>query len=99
VRRLEPVWQLEGFLDRLDCWVDRESPTDDLRVLVTAWILSRSDTPYQGVRRADGFENLWYGPVPDSADGKGQVVVCAHWVKELTRTVTCDSFATLSLPL
>jgi hypothetical protein len=88
-----------GFLDRLDTWAEQESPPDDLRLLVTAWIMTRYDDPYQGVRREHGFPNLWFGVVPHSEDGAGAVVVCAYWIEESTRIVRCDSFATLNLPL
>jgi hypothetical protein len=94
-----PLWKLEGFLDRLDTWEKIESPSDDLRLIVTAWIMTRYDDPYQGVRRESGFPNLWFGVVPHSDDGAGNVVVCAFWIEESRRTVRCDSFATLSLPL
>ncbi len=36
-----PSWTLVGFLERLDEWVDRESPPAGLRVLVTTWLLTR----------------------------------------------------------
>jgi hypothetical protein len=91
-------WKLEGFLDRLDVWAERESASDDLKLLVTAWVMSRHDNPYQGMRRERGFPNLWFGPVPQTEVG-GTVVVCAYWIEESTGTVRCDSFATLNLPL
>jgi hypothetical protein len=91
-------WRLTGFLDRLDEWAAQESPGDDLRLIVTSWIMSRFDDPYQGVRREGGMPNLWFGVVPWSGDGAGGVVVCAYWIEEATHTVRCDSFATLRLP-
>jgi hypothetical protein len=99
VRSDRPDWRLEGFLDRLDAWVEQESPSDDTRLLVTAWIMTRYGDPYQGVRREKGFPNLWFGAVPDTEDGTGNTVACAYWIEESTRTVRRDSFATLSLPL
>lgn len=75
-----------------------QQPPQDLTLAVTAWILSRYDDPYQGVRREPAFENLWYGPVPDT-DLAGKVVQCAYWIEESTHTVRCDSFATLSRPV
>lgn len=93
-----PTWRLEGFLDRLDAWAKLESPSDDLRLIVTAWVLTRYDDPYQGVRRERGFANLWFGPIPESDDGT-TVVACAYWIEESGRAVRCDSFATLSRPL
>jgi hypothetical protein len=63
-----PAWTLAGFLDRLDIWADLEKPSDDLRLLVTAWIMTRYDDPYSGVRRADGFENLWFGALIDAVE-------------------------------
>jgi hypothetical protein len=94
----EPGWKLEGFLDRLDAWADQESPSDDLKLLVTAWIMSRYDDPYLGMRREPDFPNLWFGSVPDT-EIAGTVVVCTYWIEESTRTVRCDGFATLNLPL
>lgn len=67
--------------------------------MVTAWIMSRYDNPYSGVRREYHDENLWFGPVPGSAHGVGQVVVCSYWIQERTRTVVCNGFAPLDLPL
>jgi hypothetical protein len=93
-----PSWRLEGFLERFDAWAELELPNDDLRFLVMEWILSRSDDPYKGVRREKGFDNLWFGPIPRTAHGKGMVVTCSYWIFESTRTVSCDTFGTLSPP-
>jgi hypothetical protein len=90
---------LAGFLEQLDEWAGRDSPDDDLRLVVTAWVLTRYDDPYQGVRRESAFPNLWFGVIPYSGDGMGNVVVCAYWIEESTRTVHCDSFTRLSVPL
>jgi hypothetical protein len=93
------AWTLEGFEQRLDAWDSLEDPPDDLRILVTAWVLSRMDDPYQGVQRAQGFENLWFGTVPKSLHANDRVVVCSYWITEVTHVVRCESFATLSLPI
>lgn len=61
--------------------------------------MTRFSDPYQGVRRESGFANLWFGPVPNSDDGRGVVVACAYWIEESSHTVRCDSFASLSQPL
>jgi hypothetical protein len=92
-------WNLSGFLEQLDAWTERESPPEDQVLLVTAWIMSRFDDPYRGVRREPGFPNLWFGTIPDTDNGSGQVVTCAYWIVESTRTVRCDNFGTLSLPI
>jgi len=93
-----PGWRLVGFLDCLDDWAAQEQPSDDLRVVVTAWVLTRFDDPYAGVYRQPGHPNLWYGVVPESSDGRRNVVVCGYWIEERDRTVRCDSFATLAVP-
>lgn len=93
-----PPWTLQGFLECLDVWSHLESPSQDLKLLVTAWIMSRLEDPYQGVRRAEGFSNLWFGAVPNSQHS-AVVVACSYWIEEESRTVRCDSLATLSLPL
>lgn len=94
-----PLWKLEGFLERLDAWVDREKPSDDVRIAATAWILTRPGDPYQGVKRDKTIPNYWYGAIPRSGDDAGHVVVCCYWIEELRKTLRCDSFATLSLPI
>ncbi|GAA2104040.1 hypothetical protein [Actinomadura alba] len=51
------------------------------------------------VHREPGFDNLWYGAVPNSDNVAGQVVICSYWIEEAKRTLRCDSFATLNQPL
>ena len=92
------AWTLEDFEVRLDQWIELENPSYDLRIVVTAWVLSRFDDPYAGVRREPDFDNLWFGPVPGSVH-RGHVVVCSYWIHEAQRTVRCDSVATLNLPI
>lgn len=94
-----PSWRLEGFLERFDLWAEQEQPSEDLRYIVTEWILTRAIDPYQGARREQGFDNLWFGRIPNSHDGDGHVVVCSYLVYESTRTVSCDLFASLSPPV
>ena len=91
-------WQLEDFEESLDHWILLESPDDDLRLVVTAWVLTRFDDPYQGVRREPGFANLWFGPIPGSVQA-GRIVVCSYMITDRERLVKCNSFATLRLPL
>lgn len=92
-------WKLEGFEDSLDNWAAQEHAPSELVMVVTHWVLSRFDDPYLGVQREPGFANLWFGAVPESRHGDGQVVVCSYWITESTRTVQCNSFAALNLPL
>jgi hypothetical protein len=90
---------LENFLDRFDAWAELQCPTQDLRCIVLDWIVARGEDPYQGVRRVEGSSNLWFGRIPNSRDGSGRVVVCSYWIEESSRTVRCNIFGTLSLPL
>ncbi len=94
-----PAWALANFAERFDAWADQQKPSDDLRVTVAEWILTRFDDPYLRARREPGFDNLWFARVPGSQHDDGNVVVCSYWIHESTRTVSCDSFATLGLPL
>jgi hypothetical protein len=93
------AWTLEGFDDRLEAWIERESPRTELTVNVATWVMTRYDNPYQGVRRAEGFENLWFAVLPGSRHGAGKVVVCAYWIEELQHVVRCASIATLNEPV
>lgn len=78
-------------------WAEREDIDQDLRLVVTAWIFTRAEDPFGGgVRREPGFENLWFGAIPNSHDGKGHIVVCSYWVHVANSTVACDNFGLLS---
>lgn len=70
-------WLLEEFEACLDAWISLEAPDDDLRLVVTEWVLTRFDDPYQGVRREPGFPNLWFGSIPASVHA-GRIVVCSY---------------------
>jgi hypothetical protein len=91
-------WRLENFLDHLDTWIEREQPSDDLRLTITAWLLTRFDDPYQGVQREPGFENLWFGEIPRTRHGEGMAVACSYWIYASKGVVRCNSIATLPLP-
>jgi hypothetical protein len=95
---LPPFWRLEDFGERLDYWAATQDASPELRRLVATWILTRFDDPYQGVRREPGFPNLWFGQVPGSLHGD-HAVFCTYRIFELDRSVRCDNFATLSLPI
>ena len=90
-------WTLIDFEYHLDIWIRNFDPTQELINEVGAWILSRFDDPYQGMRREPGFENLWYGPVPGTMRG-GEQVTCSYMIVESAHTVHCRSIATLSVP-
>ena len=91
-------YELSGFIEAFDEWVELESPADDLRRAVLSWIFTRYEGPYEGMKREPTFDNLWFGPVPGTQRG-GEVVVCAYWISELDHRVRCDKFATLSTPI
>jgi uncharacterized phage-associated protein len=86
--RLPSFWQLENFDVRLDVWITNESPDDDLRIIVTQWVLGRFDNPYTDVSREAEFPNLWFAAIPESPHD-GRVVVCSHWIFEEVRLVRC----------
>lgn len=96
-------WVLRDFLLRLDAWNDRENPLDELRLKVTDWIFTRSADPYADARRVPGFADYWQALVPGSEhfDDHAErcAVVCLYWIDAEDRTVRCDGFASLSLPI
>jgi len=55
-----------NFETELDAWAELEGVPPDLLLPVLVWVLDRMDDPYDGVQRAEGFENLWHGSVPAS---------------------------------
>ena len=98
-----PAWLLQGFIARLDAWVDAAQPLDELRVLVTDWVFTRMSDPFANARRVQGFEDYWQAVIPgsDHFDGYAERcgVVCLYWLDVSSRTVVCDRIASLSLPL
>ena len=92
-------WRVERFDECLDRWIDLEQPPADLRYLVTAWLLSRLEDPYQGVSREGRFPNLWFGEVPGSEHGNYEGVACSYWIREQDKVVRIDSIATLPRPI
>ena len=90
---------LDNFLEKLDEWDGEFSPGNDLRRAVLLWLLTLAEHPFEGVKRAEGLENLWYRAVPKTEHGEGHVVVCSYWIFESQRLLRCDSFATLGLPI
>jgi hypothetical protein len=55
---------LENFVERLDAWIAIENPSEDLRIIVTEWVVARFDNPYTDVSRMPDFPNLWFRPIP-----------------------------------
>lgn len=92
-------FELVRFLEAFDEWIDLEAPASDLRVSVLDWIFTRAEQPYEGVRRQEGFDNLWFGAVPGTVDSSARVVVCSYWIQEAEHRVRCDRFATLRYPI
>lgn len=94
----EPAgWILENAIGALDSWAQREDPSLDLRVIVAEWAHSRYANPYAGLRREPGFDNLWFGPIPDTS-AAGHVVTCTLFIDEHRHVVRFDNFTTLSRP-
>ena len=91
-------WFLENFLERLDQWVDLGGPPERVGRAATAWIMTRLDDPYFGVRREPGFDNLWFGPIPGTQHGNNLVAACSYWIFERESRLRCDGFASLTLP-
>lgn len=92
-------WQLLDFENCLDRWISVDEPSVDLRFVVTEWALSCGDDPYRNVRRrTDVGANYWFGIVPGSRN-LDSAVVCGIWIDEQSRSVRCDTIATLALPL
>jgi hypothetical protein len=74
-----------------------DSPPDEVRLIVAAWVIGRFDDPYQGMNREPGFANLWYGRIPGTVF-KGNVVTCSYWIEATDWKVRCNAFATLRYP-
>ena len=73
-------------------------PAFDLRFIVTSWVLSRFNDPYQGARRELDIPGLWFARIPQTEVGS-TVVVCSYWIHDLDRVARCNTFGTLGLPV
>jgi hypothetical protein len=92
-------WHLVDFEERFNRWLDIEQPDPAVRNAVVEWILNAADDVYAGARRHPEIgSNYWRVNVPRTVQD-GHIVTCCFWVDEDARTVTCDTIATLSLPL
>lgn len=94
----DPLWGLDRFPEAFDAWALRESPSVELRYIVTEWAIFRMEDPFQGAHRQRGFLNLWFAVVPDSWDESGELVTCSYWVDVAARVVSVDNFGTLGPP-
>jgi hypothetical protein len=92
-------WRQQGFEQRLDEWIALEHPDEKTRALVGGWLLSRIDDPYEGMRRQEGFDNLWFGVIPGTRGSVKTVVACSLWIQETEHVVRCDRIATLGWPV
>lgn len=92
----QPDWELAGFLDRFDMWVEHDNPSPTVQRGVLRWIAGLYDDPYRDAKRVPGFPapNFWEARIPASRDGAGHIVVCSYWIYETTRTVACNLFGT-----
>lgn len=96
---MQRSWRQLAFETRLDEWIELEEPEAPLRQLVTAWVLTRLEDPYDGMQRQQGFPNVWFGRVPGTCQpGDGTVVVGSLWIEETSTTVRCDRIGTLAIP-
>jgi hypothetical protein len=68
------------FAEAIDRWIERESPSDDMRLRVVDWVWGRHDGPYGGMRRED-HPYLWFGAVPGT-EVKRTVVTCSYKERE-----------------
>ena len=95
----EPLgWKLVRFTEVVDKWITRESPSDDMRVVVLDWIMSRHEDPYRGMRREPAVPNLWFGAVAGSQSG-WTVVTCSYFIYERTKIISCNDICTLNQPI
>ncbi|UOY03629.1 hypothetical protein [Blastococcus sp. PRF04-17] len=87
-------WRLIDFEPRFEEFMDVEGLRGygDIELIVWIWIHARARNPYAGVRREPGFENLWWGKIPESADNLGRVVTCSYFINEVDSTIQCATF-------
>ncbi len=95
---MNTFWELRGFEESLERWISIENPPIGVRLAVASWILGVADDAYAQARRDPSVApNYWTVQVPNS-EFEGTAVLCCYWIDEDTRTVSCDTIATLSLP-
>lgn len=95
-------WNLVGFDDWLDIWINTCAPDQDTRHQVGSWLLTRIEDPFDGmalvgVTEGLGHPDLWGGWVPDTTWGD-QGVYCSYLILKQTGTVRCNSIMTLPWP-
>lgn len=95
----EPLWRVVGHADCLERWIADESPSTDLRILVTAWLMTRMEDPYRGMDRMPEFPGWWFGKVARSDHGRYGAVYCTCQIDEVNREVYVRGITTLNKPV
>ena len=95
----EDRWEFRNFGECLDAWIDQTRPDDDLRLIVTQWVMARHDDPFEGVSRQAPHPNMWFARIRDTYRPPGTMVTCSYWVFADERVVYCDRIQTLNLPI
>ena len=85
-------WTLARFDDEFDLWVERARPSDDIKVVVLDWVISRFDDPYSGAVREPNFDNLWRARIPETTNDASELVYCVYFIRESQNVVTCHGF-------
>lgn len=91
-------WRLEKFEERYEAWAERDKADDELRLVVVNWLMNRHDDPFLGMARQDGFDDLWFGWIPGSGDGRGNMVACSFRADRTRGVIECNDITTLSYP-
>jgi hypothetical protein len=95
---LPPFWRLERFGEMFDRWEAIDHPSDTRANIVLEWIAARLDTPFLNMRPEAAIPNLWFGVIPGTREKDGSVMTCSYFILEESRTIVCNSLASLAPP-
>lgn len=93
---------MEGFIEALQRWVERESPPQDVYRATVGWVLrDLADDPYPPLSRpvGDGFPvTWWFAQTPFGRDERSRVV-CLYEINARALVLRAHLIDELSLPI
>ena len=91
------TWEFSDFHLHYNQWIEGDSPPDDFRFWVMAWLYQLQDDPKVAAAPADGLGEPWWFPKVPHAENDTHAVVCLYSIDG--DHVRCSGITTLRKPL
>ncbi len=93
------TWEFSDFHERYNEWVDEETPDDEFRFWVMAWLFRLQDDPTTDASLAPELGHPWWFAKIPNAENETHAVVCLYSIAIDGDEVRCSGFSTLQKPI